>query len=165
MSDLVFTLPELVSLSSFKGVFNDYLEAVYCIFRKDFIESRPIFRGTRLGLKKLPLSEGKEATFWHFISEGKDENSRNADITRMERIRWPKPIINSSENSYFKVWENTRGTKKRILIWHDAEQYLVVLADRGKYILPWTAYKVTEGNRKRKLMKEYEEYLKAKTAQ
>lgn len=100
----IFSLPDLVLLDSYNGVFENYLEAVYTYFRTDFVESKPVFRGIRLGLKKIPMSEGKEATFWHFISEGEDENSRNADITRMERIRWPKPIINSSENSYFKVW-------------------------------------------------------------
>ena len=33
------------------------------------------------------------------------------------------------------------------------------------YILPWTAYLVKENNRKRKLRKEYDAYIKAKTAQ
>jgi hypothetical protein len=34
----------------------------------------------------------------------------------------------------------------------------VVLADRGTFVLPWTAYLVTESHRKRKLQKEYEDY-------
>jgi hypothetical protein len=38
------------------------------------------------------------------------------------------------------------------------ENYLVILADRGEYILPWTAYLVEQPHRKRKLQREYEEY-------
>jgi hypothetical protein len=34
----------------------------------------------------------------------------------------------------------------------------VILADRGDYILPWTAYLVEQPHRQRKLRKEYDEY-------
>ena len=60
---------------------------------------------------------------------------------------------------------NKRGNSERILIFHEDESYLVVLEDRGKYILPWTAYLVEYENRKRKLMVEYQNYIKTKTAQ
>ncbi len=56
-------LPELIELSQFGGNFAQYLEAVYEIFTNEFIRSRPIFRGTRLALKKYPVTDGKEATF------------------------------------------------------------------------------------------------------
>lgn len=56
-------LPELIELSQFGGDFARYLEAVYEIFTKEFIRSRPKFRGNRLALKKYPLTDGKEATF------------------------------------------------------------------------------------------------------
>ena len=49
-------------------------------------------------------------------------------------------------------------TLSRILIWLESEQYLVVLTDRGEYILPWTAYQVTRDHQQRKLQKEYEKY-------
>ena len=68
-----FKLPDLIELSDFGGDFHKYLEAVYECFKHDFISQRPIFRGARLGLKKYPLSQGKEATFWHMTSEGDDE--------------------------------------------------------------------------------------------
>jgi hypothetical protein len=72
---------------------NRYLDALYAWFTQDFIDSKPVFQGRRLGLKRHPMSHGKEATFWHMIQEGKEEEQRTPDFRRCERIRWPKPII------------------------------------------------------------------------
>ena len=44
-------------------------------------------------------------------------------------------------------------------------EYLVVLAKRRDYILFWTAYPVLRDHRKKKLNKEYKEYLEAGDAQ
>lgn len=159
-----FNLPELIELSEFGGEFHSYLEVVYRSFKQDFIDKRPVFRGVRLGLKKHPLFQDKEATFWHITSEGKDEVSRNPDIRRMERIKWPAPMISQSEHPYLKVWENTRGNKTNILIFHEDEEYLVVLRKAKDYILPWTAYLVTHRPRKEKLLREYENYKKKQGA-
>jgi hypothetical protein len=41
----------------------------------------------------------------------------------------------------------------------------VVLAKRKGYILFWTAYLISKEHRKKKLIKEYEEYKKAGDAQ
>ena len=158
-----FNLPALIELSEFGGNFHKYLEAVYECFKQDFIAKRPIFRGMWLGLKKYPLSQDKEATFWHMTSEGEDEATREPDLRRMERIKWPAPMINRSEHPYLKVWENTRGNKTNILIFHEDEDYLIVLRKAKDYILPWTAYLVTYKSRKEKLLKEYEAYKKARS--
>lgn len=69
-------LPELIELSQFGGNFERYLEAVYEIFTRDFVRDKPSFRGKRLALKKYPVTDGKEATFWHMTSEGEDEMNR-----------------------------------------------------------------------------------------
>lgn len=81
------------------------------------------------------------------------------------RIRWPRPIIEHSEYPKIKLWENERRGEKRICIWFEEIEYLVVLAKRKDYILFWTAYPVLRDHRKKKLNKEYEEYLKAGDAQ
>ena len=155
-------LPELVELADYGGDFSKYLEAVYELFKRDFIEGKPLFRGIRLGLKKYPLYKDKEATFWHMTSEGKDEEERIPDLRRLERIQWPAVMINNSEHSDLKVWENTRGTKTNILIFHEKENYLIVLRRGNGYLLPWTAYLIEHEWRKKKLLKEYEEYVKSK---
>lgn len=116
-------------------------------------------------MKKYPTVAGKEYTFYHFTHNGDIENEREPDLRRMERIGYPKPIIDWSEHEDLKVWRNKRGSKERILLFHEKERYLVVLEDRGTFILPWTAYIVNENHQVRKLMKEYEAYKKAEAAQ
>lgn len=155
-------LPELIELSEFGGNFANYLEAVYEIFVNDFILKRHTFRGLRLGLKKHPISEGKEATFWHMTSEGENEQNRLPDMRRLERIKWPAFIIDNNEHPYLRVWENTRGTKTNILILHERENYIVILRKGNGYVLPWTAYLIEHEWRKKKFIKEYEEYIKSK---
>ncbi|MBL7064674.1 MAG: hypothetical protein ISS49_10805 [Anaerolineae bacterium] len=155
-------LPPLVLFQNYSGNWERYVEALYGYFRRDFIDDSPSFRGTRLALKRHPMEHGKEATFWHLISEGKDE--RVPDLRRCERIRWPRPIIEHADGSVIKVWKNKRKHEKRICIWFEDVEYLVILAIRKGYILLWTAYPVTRLHRKRKLQKEYEAYIKANAA-
>lgn len=157
-----FELPEIIELSQYGGNFHAYLEAIYELFKRDFIDSKPTYRGVRLGLKRYPLSQDKEATFWHMTSTGEDEATREPDLRRLERIQWPAPMINNSEHPYLKVWENTRGNKTNILIFHEKENYLVVLRKVKDYILPWTAYLIEYSSHKRKLLEEYEMYIKSK---
>ncbi|MBU2260941.1 MAG: hypothetical protein KKF02_03350 [Proteobacteria bacterium] len=157
-------LPPLVLFESYHGHWDTYLEAVYGYFKKDFVDSAPCFRGARLALKKHPLSQGKEATFWHLISEGADEENRLPVIERCERIRWPKPVIEHAEEVVIKAWENERRGKTRICLWLESQEYLVILARRKGYVLLWTAYPVTENHRKAKLQKEYGTYKTANAA-
>jgi len=110
-------LPPLVLFETYNGDWEQYVEAVYAFFKRDFIESSPLFRGIRLALKRHPVLQGKEATFWHLISEGKSEEERLPDIRRCERIRWPRPIIEHSEESLIKVWENERKGEQRVCLW------------------------------------------------
>lgn len=156
-------LPELVFLENNGGDWKRFLETVYEYFVTDFVDNKPVYQGRRLGLKRHPMVDGKEATFWHMTSEGNIECERTPDIRRMERIRWPRPVIEeaveSKGSTVVKVWRNTRGKNEtRVLLWLESEQYLVVLADRGEYILPWTAYPVTRPHQQRKLQKEFEKY-------
>lgn len=69
-------LPPLVLLEDFGGEWNRYVEKVYEYYKQDFVTHKPVFRGRRLGLKRHPVSQGKEATFWHMTSEGNDEANR-----------------------------------------------------------------------------------------
>lgn len=164
-SEYYLELPELIELEQFRGDFFNYLEAVYAIFERDFVYNRPMFRGQRLGLKKYPMTNGKEATFWHMTSKGDDEENRLPDLRRLERIKWPSFIINNSEHPYLKVWENTRGNKTNILILHELENYVVILRKSNGYLLPWTAYLIEHDWRKQKFIREYEDYKKGKERQ
>lgn len=153
-------LPDIITLEEYGGDFKTYLDVIYSVFKVDFVDTKPTFEGKRLGLKKLPIVDGRECTFYHFTHEGKDESNRTPCLRRMERMPFPRPMIDNSRNQNLRVWRNKRGADNRILIFHEGENYLIVLADKGEYILPWTAYLVNYGNQKRKLLAEHESWAK-----
>lgn len=80
-------LPPLVLLEDSGGDWKTYENVLYDWFRADFLNSLPRWPNKRVGLKRYPLSHGKEATFWHFISEGETEADRLIDMRRCECIR------------------------------------------------------------------------------
>lgn len=159
-----FQLPVKILYTAYDGNFELFLEAVYKVFKRDFVDSKPLFRGMRIALKKYPLVMDKEYTFYHITHEGKEEQNRIPSIPRMECIPYPRYMIEHAEHSCLKIWTNIRKNEERILIYHEQEKYLVVLANRGEYILLWTAYIVDKPHMRKKLMKEYEAYKKARTA-
>ena len=165
MGNRYLELPDIITLEEFGGNFSAYFEAVYKIFKNDFVESRPVFEGKRIGLKMHPYIDGKEYTFYHFTHDGDIETERIPNLRRLERIPFPRPIIENAAHPYLKVWRNKRGRSNRILIFHENESYLVVLEDRDEYILPWTAYLVEENHRRQKLIAEFHAYKNAETAQ
>lgn len=88
-------LPPLVLLTEFNDDWNTYLETLYSHFKHDFVDTKPRFQDRTLALKRHPLFQEKEATFWHMITEGADESNRQPDLRRCERIRWPRPSLNT----------------------------------------------------------------------
>lgn len=158
-------LPPLLLLKDFNGDWPTYEAALYTAFRADFVDSKPTFRGTRLGLKRHPETEGKPCTYWHLISEGADEAERLPDMRRCERIRWPRPSIDNCDTAGVKVWETERTGETRITIWVEAEDYVVILAKRRDYVLPWTAFVLDQPHRRRKLQREFEASQAVKGAQ
>ncbi|MEZ4299027.1 MAG: hypothetical protein R3B70_29025 [Polyangiaceae bacterium] len=136
---------------------NDYaatIERAYSIFEQDFgqEETRPHFLGRVLRLKRHPLYLGKSATFWHFVTQGSDEANREPVRERLERIAWPRAlIVNAHDGDRVCRWAAVRKGETR---WHltlPDFSYLVVLADRGSFLLPWTAYPVEHQHQRRKL--------------
>lgn len=145
----------LLELSDFGGNWDRYLDAVYSAFVRDFIEWPPSFRGRRFGMKRHPEFKGKEATFWHLTSEGAIETDRLPDLRRCERIGWPRQMLDAVDTNQVKCWTNTRGKDKRILIALPDFSYVVILADRGEYVLLWTAYPVEREHSREKLRREF----------
>lgn len=148
-------LPPLALFEEYGGDWDRYLEAIYAFFKQDFIVSKPAYNGVKLALKRHPVIQNKEATFWHIISEGDSEADRIPDMRRCERIRWPRPVIEHSADATIKIWSNERRGEKRICLWLEDAEYLVILAERKGYILLWTAFMVEQEHTKRKLRKEY----------
>jgi hypothetical protein len=144
-------------LESAGGDWVRYLDAIYGRFLQDWISDPPAsFDGKRVSVKRHPEIQGREATFWHFISEGTIENERTPDLRRCERIPWPRPITDAIDAGRLRCWKNTRKGEERYVLALADFSYVVVIADRRSYVLPWTAYCVEEEHRRRKLAKEYE---------
>jgi len=62
-------LPPLILLSGCQNNWDSYLETIYASFCQDFVISKPVFEDKRFALKRHPIIRGKEATFWHIISD------------------------------------------------------------------------------------------------
>jgi hypothetical protein len=162
-------LPAFVEFDGDWNKFDEYVERVYAVFARDFNDTatRPTFQGRRLGLKLPPTFQGKSATFWHFVTEGKDEEKRTPDRARCERIAWPKAMIAAAATMDGRVfsWLNRRPNGDRWLISLPDFSYIVVLADRGEYLLPWTAFCVEHDHRRRKLRAERDTWQRAQKAE
>ena len=163
-------LPDIIKLEDYNGSWEDYIEAVYGIFKRDFIDNRPSYNGLNVGFIKLPLFQGKESCFWHLTSQGKIEEKRTPDFGKCERIEWIKLIIEASGDKGIKFWLNRRkkgsssAYEERICLCYGDWEYLVVLVKRKTYFLLWTAYPIEHQHTKTKLEKEYNVYKKANTA-
>jgi hypothetical protein len=160
VKDCPHWLPKLMCLADYGGVWADYEDAVYEAFCSDVVTHTIVFEDRRVAVRVHPSFRGKEHGFWHCVQEGAVESDRTPDISRCERIRWIRSIIEHATDSSIDQWENWRGSEHNRLFWF-AEEYLVVLADRGRYWLLKTAYCTTEEYRKRKLRTEKELFQKS----
>jgi len=162
IAQLIF--PDLLYLEDYNNNFSNYFKAVYAVFENDFIKSQPKYNQLTVSAPKYPLADGIHRTFYHITHEGADEKNRNPDLRRMERIRYPKFLIVNESHPEILVWKNIRGKDTRVLLFNEKEGYLTVLTERNEYYLFWTAYYVEKEHSVRKLKKEYEAYIKTKTA-
>jgi hypothetical protein len=162
VKELIF--PDLVYFEDYSGNFQNYFNAVYKIFEKDFIKQSLNYEGQIVIVRKYPLVDGIHKTFYHITHQGEDENNRTPDFRRMERMRFPKFVIDNNKHQDILIWKNTRGRDERIVLFNETENYIVVLTERSDSYLFITAYFIETEHRKRKLLQEYETYKKAKTA-
>lgn len=90
-------LPDIVECTDFSK-WNKYLDSIYEIFKKDFVDNRPIFEGKGVNFRKAPMDGKYEHTFIHLTHKDEYHNSSNPndrlpDPRRAERIGWNKAII------------------------------------------------------------------------
>jgi len=163
-------LPPLVLLEDSNGDWNRYVELLYQFFRQDFIDAKPKWPNKRVGLKRIPIDQGKEATFWHFISEGESEPDRTPATHRCQRSRWPRPTMEAvpgrkpTGNDRIVWWQNYRKGEPRYLLALPDFSYLVVVADRGDYVLPWTQFPVERQHTRAKLQNDFNAFWASKNS-
>ena len=94
-------IPPLVERDSSRP-WSEYDALVYSVFRRDFIESRPVYHGKPVKIRYQPMLEGRAEAFWHLTCRDYDHKSglpedRVPDLERCRRIRWPKAFIENAE--------------------------------------------------------------------
>lgn len=157
-------LPSLLLMADHDNIFPIYIEAVYDVFRRDFVDSQPKLNGKWVRHRRDPIYDGKEAGFWHCASTGDNEDDRLPDMARCERIGWIRAVIENAAEPEINIWENKRGANTNTLLWFD-EDYLVILGNRTRvrdgfqYYQLLTAYCTWEESRKKKLRRERDAYL------
>jgi len=162
MTDYV-DLPELILLEEYNGNYRNFIEAVYKVFEKDFIKHKTEFRNEALRMKWHPMYQERAYTFYHMTHKGTDEQNREPDLRRCERMPWARPIIENCDNWKLKIWPQKRKGANRLCIWlelRDEADYFVIIDIRNNYKLLWTAFVAEYAHEKRKKQKEYDAWLK-----
>ena len=162
-------LPELLLLEDAQGNWGMYLDRMHARFVTDFIDSKPAWPGKRVGVKRHPEHDGKSATFWHLISDGAVEAERLPNMRRCERIGWPRPMMDEfdaadPDTSATRIlwWKETRDSEERYLLAPEDFSYVVVVVDRGEYVLPWTAFWIEYAHQRNKRERAFRQFWEAR---
>lgn len=144
------------SLIPFEGEWSAYEERIYEAFLDSFVRPEIVFRGWPVKAQYRPAFRGKGFSFWHVISEAlspinRNEADRIPDLRRCERITWIAWAIGcaSAQRPGFSWWRNQRRGETRVVIWAEAHDFAVVLAERGGYYVLKTAYYGIKPHRRR----------------
>lgn len=149
---------------------------LYAIFKRDWLDSCPTFMGLPVHVRHNPRWGDREEGYWHLTccdygKEGNGPESRNPDIRRCERIRWPRAFVENYSACKscddagdacggVYVWKarSARG-KWRYKLLHEDERYLVVLEPRKSYCLLITAYHLDDDRSLKSCLREYEKNM------
>lgn len=152
------TLPDLFL---FNGDWASYEDALYKIYLTEIVNGGLCFRGLPISCQYRPATKDKHFGFWHWISEGEKEEDRTPDLRRCERVHWIAYLIKEVEkNSEIFWWENKRKNNTHVVIWHELENFAVILAKRRDYFLLKSAYCV-EPHRVKTFSKERNDFWEA----
>jgi hypothetical protein len=155
MMDYPQWLPDLIHLNDYSGNWQKYIDYVFSIFYKDFIQSQPKFESKWVRCRRDPIFDGKEAGFWHCTSDGQDESQRIPDLRRCERIGWIRAIIENCEYKDILLWKSKKNSEIRVYLWFN-EEYVVVLGVRNRFFQLITAFCTDRNHTRERLKKEYE---------
>jgi hypothetical protein len=154
----LMTLPDLFP---FKGDWPSYEDGLYQIYLSEIVHAKLCFKGLPISCQYRPESKNKHFGFWHVISEGEVEDDRTPDFRRCERIRWIAYLIAQAEtDNEISWWENKRGSNTHVVIWHEAENFAVILAKRKDYYLLKSAY-CPQNKRVKDFIRERDNFWKA----
>lgn len=160
-------LPELVCYDDYDGDWSSYQDALYVIFKNDFIDDKPFFEGKKVNIRRQPIEYGKEEAFFHVTCQDYlKDGERVPDFRRCERIRWVRNFIENyqcdpTQCEYcvgIKLWREPYKSATRVHLLFEEEKYIVVLEPREKYCLLITAFYFEHDHSLQKKLKQYEQY-------
>lgn len=156
-------LQPIVTLANYKGVYSDYQEYLYGVFKEDLYNNKVFYNNKPVSLKRNPEYLGKEYSFFHltckdFNNTG-NEDDRVPDLRRCERLHWIKPTIElehslTCNQACFKVYTKTVRNKDRVHLFNENDRYMIVLEERKDYYLLITAYYIEYDNTLKKKIDE-----------
>lgn len=160
-------LPKLENFDDYENSWNKYQDALYSIFKNDFISSHPMFEGKQVNIRKHPIEYGKEEAFFHVTCQDyMKDGERVPDFRRCERIRWVRAFIENYNCDTtlcegcdgIKIWSEPYKSNSRVYILLEEEKYLVVIERREFYCLLVTAFYFDHEHALEKKLKHYEKY-------
>ena len=161
MDALPTWLEPLTRLEDFGGDPAAYIAHLFSIFERDFINSKPQFKGKSV-LHDKANEGGKPRAFNHITTEeDRKTKQRGLSLRRCERIGWIKTIIEHADDPAVLVWQREQATKKkwamRTYLFLEQDDFLVVMQEikYGHYLI--TAIYVDNPVQKQKHLKAYEE--------
>ncbi len=151
--------------SFFKNDLEEYKEALYKIFKRDFVDNEVLYKGEKVDIIHEKYFEDKERSFWHIVSEGGKDEDRVPVSGRAEILPWIKSLIEengtcSEYRSWIKYHDKTKHN--RVYIWCIANSFLVVLEKRKNCYKLITAFPVV-GKYVVYYNEEYKKYGQTKT--
>ncbi len=158
--------PNLICLEDFGGNPQAHIDAVYEAYINEVVKARLFFLDTPISFKYAPATDDKGFAFWHAVQEeGKTraEDDRIIDPRRCERITWPAYMVSNARpdgRGDVLWWRVRRHGRKRVVMWLEADEYALILEDRGTFWLFWTTYTVRSG-RARQFAEQHATYWHA----
>ncbi len=163
-------LPEQLYFEQYDSDWKVYQEALYSIFRYDFVDGKPSFEGKQVNIRKHPMEYGKEEAFFHVTCQDYlKDGERVPDFRRCERIKWVRSFIENYQCDPthcdscdgIKVWSEPYKSTTRVHLLLEEERYIVVLERRKSYCLLITAFYFKHDHSLKAKIKHYEKYKSA----
>lgn len=155
-------LPDIISFSDYNSDWKKYLEKLFKIFKKDFINSKPLYNSKPVLFDNRQIN-GYPACFWHLITEEKTKDydrisEENVSLSRCERVCWIKPIIENHSDNIVSVWKNRRKRKTNTIFLLENFDYIIILTNVKNRFYLLTAYCI-HSYRKEQIINERDRYL------
>ena len=152
-------LPEMISVN---GIWENVLARLYDVFDRDFNRGRPVLSGFPVWWdRRIAKGSIYEEGFWHLVSRKEERTGdRFFDPRRAERLPWCKPTLDHANDPAVKFWEYGAGRRKRIYVWLEQHDYVIIMEKRrqriGVVAFLLTAHHVDGPNRRESLKRKFD---------